>query len=65
MVGNEIDFVTFLKKDVPNLLGSHCIAHCEVLAASDASKTIPKLLFVEKLTNTTYFWAQNSIKINS
>ena len=41
MVGNENSFINFLKKDVPNLVGVHCIAHREALAASDASKKIP------------------------
>ena len=65
MVGNENGFVTFLKKDVPNLVGVHCIAHREALAAADASKRIPELLFVEKLANKVYSWAQNSSKRNS
>ena len=65
MVGNENGFVTFLKKVVPNLVGIHCIAHCEALAALDASKRIPELLFVEKLANKVYSWVQNSTKRNS
>jgi hypothetical protein len=65
MVGNENGFITFLKKDVPNLVGVHCIAHREALAASDASKKIPELLFVEKLANKVYSWVQNSTKRNS
>ena len=64
MVGNENGFVVFLKKDVPNLIGVHCIVHRETLAASDASKIILELLFVEKLTNKIYSWVQNSTKRN-
>ena len=60
MVGNENGFVTFLKKDVPNLVGIHCTAHHEALAALDASKRIHELLFVEKLANKVYSWVQNS-----
>ena len=32
MVGNENGFVTFLKKDDPNIVGVHCITHHEYLA---------------------------------
>ena len=32
MVGNENGFVTFLKKDVPNVVGVHCITRRESLA---------------------------------
>ena len=32
MVGNENDFVTFLKKHDPNIVGVHCITHRESLA---------------------------------
>ena len=46
MVGNENGFVVFLKKDVPNLIGVHCIAHREALATSDASKSILELLLL-------------------
>ena len=55
MIGNENGFVTFLKKDVPNLVGAHYIAHSEALAASDASKCILELLFVEKLANLLFY----------
>ena len=54
-----------MKKDILNLVGVRCIVHCEDLATSIASKRIPKLLFVEKLTNKVYSWVQNSTKRNS
>ena len=65
MLGSENGFVTFLKNDLPNLIGTHCIAHREALAASDASKKIPEFLFVEKLANKVYSWVGNSAKINN
>ena len=46
MVGSENGFVTFLEKDIPNLVGVHCIAHHEALATSDASKSILELLLL-------------------
>lgn len=55
MFGNENGFITFLRKDVPNLVGVHCVAHREALATLDASKRIPKLLFVAKLANKYFF----------
>eukprot|EP01018_Ginkgo_biloba_P021260 Gb_15144 [translate_table: standard] len=36
MVGSENGFVTLLKKELPNLICIHCIAHHEALVASDA-----------------------------
>lgn len=60
MVGNENGFVTLLKKDVPNLVGIHCIVHREALVVADAAKKVPELLYVEKLANKVYSWIQNS-----
>jgi hypothetical protein len=48
MVGNEIGFITFLKNDIPNLVGIHCIVHHEALAASNALKQIHELLLGAK-----------------
>ena len=65
MVGSENGFITLLKKDFPNLIGTHCIAHREALAASNASKKILEFLFVEKLANKVYSWVGNSAKRNN
>lgn len=54
-----------MKKDAPNLVSIHCIAYREPLVASNASKRIPELLFVNKLTNKVYSCVQNSTKRNS
>lgn len=62
MVGNENGFVSLKKKDVPNLIVVHCIAHRKALSAADASKHIQKLLHIEKLANKVYSWIQNSPK---
>lgn len=62
MVGNENEFVSFLKKDFPNSITIHCVAHQESLAVVDASKNIPKLMHIEKLANKVYSWVQNSPK---
>lgn len=64
MVGCENGFVTLLKNDLPNLFGTHCIAHREAFAASDASKKILEFLYVEKIANKVYSWVGNSAKIN-
>jgi hypothetical protein len=65
MVGNEIGFVIFLKRDIPNIVGIHSIDIYEAPTTLDASKRITKLLFVEKLENNIYSWVQNSTKRNS
>jgi len=62
MIGHENGFVSHLKKDTPNLITVHCVAHRESLAAADASKKIPELLYVEKIANKVYSWIQNSPK---
>lgn len=62
MVGCENGFVSLLKKNIPNLISMHFIAHCESLATIDTSKNIPELLFVEKIANKVHLWAQNSPK---
>ena len=49
MVGCENGFVTLLKNDIKNPIGTHCIAHRVALATSNASKKIPEFLCVEKL----------------
>jgi hypothetical protein len=62
MIGHENGFVSFLKKNTPNLITVHCVAHRESLATADASKKIPELLCVEKIANKVYSWVQNSPK---
>ena len=62
MIGHENGFVSFLKKNIPNLITVHCVAHRESLAAADASKKLPELLYVEKIANKVYSWVQNSPK---
>ena len=42
MVGNENGFVSLLRKYLSNLICTHCIAHSEALAPTDASKKIPE-----------------------
>ena len=51
MVGCENGFFTLLNNDITNLIGTHCIAHREALATSDASKKISEFLYVEKIAN--------------
>jgi hypothetical protein len=43
-VGSENEFVTLLKNDFPNLIGTHYITHCEALAASICFKEDTKIL---------------------
>ena len=65
MVGCEKRFVTLLNNDLPNLIGTHCIAHREAFATSDASKKIQKILYVEKIPNKIYSCVGNSTKRNN
>ncbi|GLJ15221.1 hypothetical protein SUGI_0248780 [Cryptomeria japonica] len=65
MVVRENGFVSLMKQNIPNLISIHCIAHRESLAATDASKRIPELLFVEKIANKVHSWIQNSPKRNN
>jgi hypothetical protein len=65
MIGHENGFVSFFKKNTPNLITVHCVAHRESLAAADASKKVPELLYVEKIANKVYSWVQNSPKRNN
>lgn len=65
MIGHENGLVSFLKKNNPNFIIVHCVAHRESLAATDASKKIPELLYVEKIANKVYSWVQNSSKRNN
>ena len=65
MIGHENGLVSFLKKNNPNLIIVHCLAHRESLAAIDASKKIHELFYVEKIANNVYSWIQNSPKRNN
>ncbi|XP_059070451.1 uncharacterized protein LOC131860102 [Cryptomeria japonica] len=65
MVGRENGFVSLMKQNIPNLISIHFIAHRESLAATDASKKIPELLFLEKIANKVHSWIQNSPKRNN
>ena len=54
-----------LKNDLLNLIGTHFTTHREALVASDASKKIPELSFVEKIANKVYSWVGNLAKRNN
>ena len=62
MVGNDIGAISLMRNDIPNLIGVHCIAHREALVIADVSKYFPELMFVEKIANKVYSWANNSSK---
>ena len=62
MIGHENGFVSFLKKNIPNLIIVHCVAHRESLAVVGASNKVLELLYVQKIANKVYSWIQNSPK---
>jgi len=41
MIGHENGFVSFFKKDTPNLITDHCVSHRESLASTYACKKVP------------------------
>jgi hypothetical protein len=54
MVGSKSGVVTRLKKDVPGLLTSHCIAHRLALSCSSGADCIPYLVKFQEILNSIY-----------
>jgi len=46
----------------PHLIGIHCIAHREALAASGSSENIVELQLVDKFANQVYKWVDQASK---
>ena len=51
MTGVHQGVVARLRVLVLHLVGTHCIAHREALAAKDANKNLPQLDFIDKVAN--------------
>lgn len=56
IIGHESGFVLFLKKDFPNLIALYYIVHHKAITTKNASKIIPKLLFIKNIANKLYSW---------
>ena len=62
MVGHRSGVVTRLKKDVPGLLATHCIAHRLALSCCSGADRIPYLVKVQEVLNNVYKYFNNSPK---
>jgi hypothetical protein len=61
MTGVHQGVVARLRVLVPHLVGTHCIAHREALAAKDANDEFPCLGFIDRVANKVYEWLDKSI----
>ncbi|MCO5578402.1 hypothetical protein L7F22_032243 [Adiantum nelumboides] len=60
MLGIRDGLVAKLSRDVPNLISVHCVAHREALAVLDACKSMPCLMYINKIANKVYSWISAS-----
>ena len=61
MTGVHQGVVARLRDVVPHLIGTHCIAHREALAAKDASDEFSCLGFIDRAANKVYEWLGRSV----
>jgi hypothetical protein len=61
MTGAHQGVVVRLHTLVPHLIGIHCIAHREALAAKDANDSFPELAFIDRAANKEYEWLGRSV----
>lgn len=62
MTGSENGLVTCFAREVPHLVGVHCIAHRDALAAKDALSAFPIFDIVEKGAKKAFKWVNSSYK---
>ena len=62
MIGADNGLVTRFAREVPHLVGVHCIAHRDALAAKDALSSFPIFDVVEKGARKAYKWVKSSYK---
>ncbi|MCO5614863.1 hypothetical protein L7F22_069148 [Adiantum nelumboides] len=62
MTGAENGLVTRFAREIPHLVGVHCIAHRDALAVKDALSAFPILDIVEKAAKKAYKWVNSSYK---
>lgn len=65
MTGRIKGVAAQMKKDNPNMVSVHCIAHREALAAADAAKRFPDMNCVDGLVNKVSEWMGRSKKRHS
>lgn len=62
MTGLNAGMVARLKRDVPNLVSFHCVAHREALASNDAFVMHNEFKYVDKVAKKLYEWTSRSSK---
>ncbi|XP_052797650.1 E3 SUMO-protein ligase KIAA1586-like [Mya arenaria] len=62
MVGSKSGVVTRIKKEVPGVLATHCIAHRLALSCCSGADCIPYLVKVQEILNSIYKYFHNSPK---
>ncbi|KAH7364992.1 hypothetical protein KP509_18G002600 [Ceratopteris richardii] len=63
MVGHKRGVIARFQESMPHILGVHCIAHRQALAAKDGFVTHPYVYaFVDKVANKVYSWLGKSSK---
>ncbi|MCO5608943.1 hypothetical protein L7F22_063161 [Adiantum nelumboides] len=60
MLGCHDGLVAKLRREVPHLISTHCIAHREAFAILDAIKCFPCLSYIVKIANKVYSWIHSS-----
>jgi hypothetical protein len=61
MIGVHQGVVARLRVLVPYLVGTHCIAHREALAANDINNEFLCLGFIDRVANKVYEWLGRSV----
>ncbi|KAH7424145.1 hypothetical protein KP509_12G092200 [Ceratopteris richardii] len=63
MIRNKTGVVACFQESIPYIMGVHCIAHRQALAAKDGFITHPHVYaFVDKVANKVYSWLEKSSK---
>ncbi|KAH7421532.1 hypothetical protein KP509_13G062500 [Ceratopteris richardii] len=63
MIGHKTGVLSRFQESMPHIMGVHCIAHRQALAAKDGFATHPNIFaFVDKVANKVYSWLGKSSK---
>ncbi|KAG1673513.1 hypothetical protein GQR58_015535 [Nymphon striatum] len=65
MVGNRSGVVTRIKKDIPGVLATHCIAHRSALSCCTGADAIPYRVKVQEILNSLFKYFHYSPKIKN
>ncbi|MCO5579656.1 hypothetical protein L7F22_033513 [Adiantum nelumboides] len=60
MLGRKTGLISLLKKDVPHVMGIHCIAHREALVVKDACECFGEFKQVDQFANKVREWVGDS-----